>query len=313
VNTTSVLSFTDSVTYADGSGNLVTIRLKGGGSGEVQLPAVQTDPAVLVLNDTTTKTEVVISTQRGTETTFSSIVVNGSLKRLTAPSTDLLGDFTISGTIRGLRLDDVRGSDLVINTEGVVAKNGAKLKLSFDQVLDTSIIAAGTNIRSLTATEWIDDDDARDSISAKAIGRSADERERHRRQCGKFHRRSRLNGATGTPLLGKAKIKGAVGASETDGSALWQIGGGIGKIKAGEIESLSLGRNRRHPGDLDWLLDRRNALRRQSRDAKDRWEDLQRQLRGYRSPNGESRHGEFQRRDHRWSMDHRRLGREHQR
>lgn len=227
---TPVIHFTKKATYTDADGDIVTVSLRGGGSGEIWLPAQGAANAdAIVLQNTTAKSSLQISTKRGHETTIHDIIVNGDIKSIAARSTDLTGLLEVTGRLASLRLDDVLGGDISLRTDTSSLLNSRhKVSLILDQVTDSTIETNDLRIQTLRTTEWLDTD-ANDTITAPAIarliaaGRTGIQ--------GDFHASLDLTGsAPRTKTLGSASIKGNVG-SDADTPVTWDIAGQAGTIK----------------------------------------------------------------------------------
>ncbi|MHC4563947.1 MAG: choice-of-anchor Q domain-containing protein, partial [Planctomycetota bacterium] len=243
--------------YTDENGDRVLVTLKGPGSGALffsgGLPA---DVSRIVLGGTTSASTLTIKTVgRGTETTIGQIRVNGSLKAITAKTSDLLGELTVTGTLGRLVMDDASGAAIAVNTGGGKVKPRAQLAASFDRVADSSLTTDGLAIGSITATEWLDTDAIADEITSPAIRRLQIRGDAKRGRAGDFQASLSLN-ASGQHLavfgfpgvggartnLGSARIAGDI-SGET-----WSIVGEAGVVQvAGSVSS--------------WVLDVQGGLR----------------------------------------------------
>ena len=152
-------------TFTDADGGRVTVRLAGAGSGVVHLPDADGVHAErIVLADTEARSVLTISVSGGAgETVVGGIDVDGPLARLTARTTDLVGDLTVSGGVGNLRLDDVTGATLTL---GAIDR---AVRIRMDQVADTRLLA-GSRITSLHAAEWLDLDGVADTIETTSAG-----------------------------------------------------------------------------------------------------------------------------------------------
>ena len=140
------------LTVNDTQGKPVTFALTGNGVGEVVGGNAFTQ---VVLSGTDASTAVTITTAKGAETTVRDMVVHGSLKSLTAKTTDLSGDLAVDGSVATLVFDDAAGGHTLIM--GASASPTATVAMTFDQVADMRI-HSGTPLKSVTATEWQDSD-----------------------------------------------------------------------------------------------------------------------------------------------------------
>ena len=95
--------------FYDTDSDYTQISLKGPGTLEVLCMSDEPcDPSIIILDGTTDKSSLVITTKgRGSETNVDSIVVNGSLKGITAKSTNLYGEIDITGSLSSLNIGDV--------------------------------------------------------------------------------------------------------------------------------------------------------------------------------------------------------------
>jgi len=221
--------------YTDATGDEISVQLRGPGIGTVCLPAADgADAFDIVLDDTDAKSSLSIATGgRGTETTVGDILVNGSLNALDAKTTDLLGDLTVTGSLKKLQLDDVADGHTI--RIGAAASAKAAVTVVFDEVSDL-VIESGTPIKSLVATEWLDADGTPDSIAAAWLGklttkgRKANVKKGISGIAGDFQAGLNLHGS-GAPkrTLGSAKIVGQLGAGT------WRVTGSAGNIAAGSV------------------------------------------------------------------------------
>lgn len=224
--------------FYDASGDLVTISLKGPGSGSLVFAGEgQSDVSSMVLSGTDQTSSLVI-TAKGpdNQTSIGGIVVNGSLKSITAKTTDLLGDITVNGSLVSLLLDDVSGADIV--TTSPLDNLRAGMKITLDQALDTSVHSASP-ISSITVSEWLDADATADVIEAPWLGRLSVKGRRANAKlglsalAGHFQADLNLSGLGELPrgrALGSAVIAGNI-------SGAWDIGADSGNIKAGATAS----------------------------------------------------------------------------
>jgi hypothetical protein len=149
-------------TFTDASGDQVVVSLKGPGSGQlVFMQAGNSDPAGIFLTGTTSASALTI-TANGGGTTLGGLSVNGDLKSLTAKTTDLAGEATVSGVLPRIQLRSAAGSLAVNGPEGSIAITLAAAK-------DLSI-TTGSTIKTLKAGEWLDTDATPDVITAASVG-----------------------------------------------------------------------------------------------------------------------------------------------
>ena len=164
------------VQYTDSDGDVVTVALKGAGTGEVILPPdARADALEVRLSGTTNASSVTVSVKRAGDgdgqTTLGGVAIDGALKSFTGKTADLVGPFAATGPVAALVLDDVDGAGtLQLNTSGAPAgASGAKITLA--RVADTGIDTHGLPINSLTALDWLDTDDIQDELKAAWIGK----------------------------------------------------------------------------------------------------------------------------------------------
>ena len=164
------------LTMDDGFGTPMTFSLRGNGYGEVTRG--QDGHLDVTYYGTDTRTSATITTPRGHEGVIDDIIVaaeftedgqiGGSLRNLTASTTDLLGDIDAGdGIIGQIKMDDVADDHNIYI--GSVESSRASVSFSFDSVGDLSIYS-DTRIRSLICTEWLDTNETSDEIYAPSIG-----------------------------------------------------------------------------------------------------------------------------------------------
>jgi hypothetical protein len=167
-----VLVSGSAVAFTDADGDLVTVRLSGGGSGVFYFNTPgNSDISDMYLNNTTVNSTLsmrVAQLAGAGETSIDNATIVGDMRNFIAPKTDLTSDINISGGLVGsMRLDDVR-ADHVIDI-GVSANPAATASFIFDLVEDL-VLTSLTPIRSIRATEWLDVAGANDIITAPWIG-----------------------------------------------------------------------------------------------------------------------------------------------
>ena len=134
----------------------VTFILTGGGYGEVSGKANNR----VALYDTNEKSLLTILTPKGETAGIRSIKVNGSLKAISAKTTALTGDITITGSLGRLALNSAEDSTISIGTGSTKAAVTIAFDLAYNLKIDSD-----TPIRSITATELVNG-----SISAPSVG-----------------------------------------------------------------------------------------------------------------------------------------------
>jgi hypothetical protein len=148
------------LTLKDCSNNDVTFILTGYGYGEIDCE--DCNFSNITLYDTTEKTVFSITTKSNVGTSVGDIIVNSSLKAISAKNVNLRGDITVTGSLGTLTLNNVADSHTI--TIGSSLNPKAAVTIVFDQVSDLTINSQ-TPIKSLTATDWLGG-----SIDAPSIG-----------------------------------------------------------------------------------------------------------------------------------------------
>jgi hypothetical protein len=205
---------------ADCQGKMVTFSLTGGGSGSVEGdPNIQNDCsfANIILSGTTAKSVLTITPQKGAKTTIGSIVSDGPIKMINAPSVNVTGDINIKGTASGIILNDIPGSSN-INIGPAVSPASLSLKLGRTNKL---ALKSKTPIAMLKATEWKSGSVETPRISSLSIdGNTAGG------VAGNFGADLKLSGANSQGVsLKNVKIAGQIGNST------WDIAGNCGTIQ----------------------------------------------------------------------------------
>ena len=228
--------------FRDATGDKVIVSLKGAGWGEVHLASNgRFDASRIVLGDTTNRSSVTISTKgRGSRTTVRNIAINGSLRSLTAKTTTLTGDITVTGVLGNLVLQDMTGAGgIEINTDGAPPEPRAQLSMRLDRVADSSIDTNGIPIRSLIVSQWLDGDGEADIISAPSLGTLTVRGNRRAGVPGHFQASLDLSGVgVSRATLNSARISGNVVGAD------WDIDGAVGRISVGgRVANWTLGAN----------------------------------------------------------------------
>ena len=185
-----------------------------------------------------------ITTARGAMVDVSEVTIYGNLRGLTAKTTVLTGDLFATGAVSRLALGGIAGPSLLEFNLYEEAGDREQMLLELGTVTDGTINTHGVPIKKLKATSVTDTDGVDDDIIAPWIQRIdvAGSRGNARRGiapiAGDFEANLVLSGA-GAPrgvALSQAKIAGQLG------SGLWDIGAGVGTIRAGRIGA-------------DWILE----------------------------------------------------------
>ena len=225
------------LTLKDGSDNDVTFKLTGPGYGEID----GEDPnfSHIILLDTTEKSSLTIQTKGKIETSVGDIVVNGSLKKIMAKTTDLRGDLTVNGSLGWLTFDDIADDHTI--TIGQSAKPKAGVIMKFDQVSDLTINSE-MPIKTLSATEWVGG-----SLNAPSVGTITITGDKKRAIPGDLDVDVTLNGTgvSGSATVASVKVAGAL-------SGAWQCDS-IKSISATHIAGADLTLNQ-SPDDKGKVL-----------------------------------------------------------
>lgn len=228
--------------FFDASGLVLTrpnasdavLSVRGGGTGVLYSVAhlgidAPCEVTRIVLRDTGPQSGLTIRS-RDALTVGGIVVANGSLGRVDAGTTNVIGDIDVSGgSLRRLCLKDISNGLMTI---GASANPGDMVDILLGRVADFSI-NSGTPIRSLTAVEAVDVDGTADEIAAACLGRlrtlgwRANARRGAAASAGNFEANLTLGGA-GTPagksVLGSASIKGNLRGAD------WQVAGPVGNV-----------------------------------------------------------------------------------
>lgn len=196
--------------YVDAAGHKVTLRLTGPGTGQATLDPSNSALPTITLSGTTAGSIFTITVAGGT-TSVGSVDVTGSLGRMSAATTQLQGNLTVSGTLGTVQLAGASGGHTLSVGSGRVAS------LNLGQVADLSITSAGP-IGTLQASSWAASGGA-NVITAPSITRLA--------VAGDFAPALNLN-ESGTDL-GSANIRGAISGGP------WTVAGSAGSIHAASV------------------------------------------------------------------------------
>jgi hypothetical protein len=209
------------------------------------------DASGIVLTATTAASSLSISTRgRGSETSVGDIIVEGALRSLTAPTTDLRGDVTVQQGIKSLRLDDLLGGNtLTLNSSDGAIPAKLAATITFDQVGNAvSLTSRRLPIRSLTVRDW---DSADNSLTAPSMAKFTV-------KAGDVGGDVTLTGNASTYVLGSASIRGHLDAGDWtltgNAKSIKVYGDGVADVHAtGLIKSLSAWRWSGGSIQADWL------------------------------------------------------------
>jgi hypothetical protein len=166
-----------SLTYVDSHGNTVKATLTGPGSFEIffENAGAKHDASLIQLTGTdATKSlfTLAVTPAKGAvpTTDVGDVEIAGGLSGFTAGKANLLGDFTASGLVKAITVNDV--NSLVVGEQHHIMLGGTakdKTTLTFGHVADISLTTPAM-ITSLKAAEWIDGNKANDVIQAAGLG-----------------------------------------------------------------------------------------------------------------------------------------------
>ena len=217
------------VTFEDDAGQRVTVSFSGPGYADIRTTNGLTqrymsgDIQRIVFGGTTEKSQLKIAT-RGDGTRVGDIVVRGPLKAITGKGVTLTGDIEISGSISKIVLGDVAEEHTITIGAPAPGDTKAAVTLLFGSVEETTIISA-TPIKSLTVTEWLDEDGTPDLIQAPWIGKLTTKGNRRNGVLGHFQADLLLDGVgAGKATLDAVKIAGDLRQAD------WDITGNMGKL-----------------------------------------------------------------------------------
>ena len=139
------------LTLQDIYGVNVTFSLTGGGYGEI-IGGANFDQ--IILSGTSDKSQLTISTKGKNEISVGSIIVNGSLKGISAKTTNLRGAITVTGSLGTLTLNDVADDHTITIGSPTIPNPKAAVTIAFDRVADLTI-NSDIPIKSISVTEWL--------------------------------------------------------------------------------------------------------------------------------------------------------------
>lgn len=218
-------------TYTDPDGDVISIGLSGPGMGQVQF--VNNNPAEGVhvsLAGTGIASKLSITARGGGgSTVISSVTVDGSLGAVAAPSVDLIGDLTLTGSLKSLVLRDI-GQDSEILIGGAGALPADSLSFTARHVLDTRL-ASAIPIKSMSVASWIDATAAPDQIESPSMGKLSVKGKVPDVRNGRFEAGIALSDSALPATLGKVTIAGQVAKGH------WRVNGHAAGIAIGSSAS----------------------------------------------------------------------------
>ena len=162
--------------FIDADGTATIVRYKGPGSITIdrvpsgQGPAGEAwgDIQAITIDGSDAASKLSIATRGRSETNVGDVVVHGPLKAIAAGRTNLLGDLTVEGSLRALRLGDVQGGTMSVGPRAA-GDTRTTLRVKLDEASDEGLTSQ-TPIRTLKAAAWLNTDAVADLISAPTIG-----------------------------------------------------------------------------------------------------------------------------------------------
>jgi len=208
------------LTLKDCDGNDVTFSLTGGGYGRI-------DPcdctfSDIALYETTEKSVFTISTKGKNETSVGNIGVNGSLKSISAKTTNVSGWIEIEGSLSTLTFKDADCYHKQLRI-GPSTNPKATVTMSFDQIYGLQV-SSDMPIKSITATEW---GGSQSDIYAPWVGSITIKGDAKRSIAGDLDIYMNLNGMWAP----KGLTLGSVKAAGTILGETWNVTGNCGTIQ----------------------------------------------------------------------------------
>ena len=153
-----------SLTLPTSNGSFVTLSLKGGGYGVVE--GESGIDSIVLIGTISRSTLKVTSKAKAPE--VGDITVNGSIRSLRLKGINLAGDIDVSGTLGSLMANHVVGPGTI--TIGSASANGSAVTLRMNHVRDMTVDSA-MPIRNLIVTGWTNTDGLEDTVTAPSIGK----------------------------------------------------------------------------------------------------------------------------------------------
>lgn len=228
------------IIVTDLQGQRVTVAMTGPGSGKVV--SVDGQFEVGVTGSTpSTKLNITPAGKR-TISSIVGMVVEGSLKSITAPNVDLAGPMYVLGSLGALKMHDaLAGSEIVLGRsyengpllDGIISSPSSTCTISLYRVTDTRIESSLQALRSISAREWMDSDPQWDIVAPRLDTLAIN---------GDFQADISLGSVDGTgKALGSLTILGMWHDSNimADGSCV-RTGQSIAYLKAGQVGSVNV-------------------------------------------------------------------------
>ena len=208
-------------TYTDANGRSVTITLVGGGTGVVSVvgngdvTGTAASSVTVATTGTTAHSRLAVVSSGSKATEIDGIAVAGSLAALVAPTVDLDGDLTVTGTIGSVLLAGASGGH-TLSVQGTGAVGSLRLGTVADLTVDTA-----EPLATLYATAWTNATDSAvvtaPSISSLIVP-------------GTFAAGVAVGTGTGVPLR-TVRVGGALSGGT------WTVAGGVNSITAGSTDA----------------------------------------------------------------------------
>ncbi|KKK55566.1 hypothetical protein LCGC14_3073260, partial [marine sediment metagenome] len=157
--------------FPDANGDIVSIWLTGAGGGTVALPSGGGDATSIVLTGTDATSLLIVRVKRAGggngRTSTGDLSADSDMRAVVGALLDVTGDVDLAGTIGKLTLGNI-ADDHVINIGGSVASK--PISIALGRVANT-VLNSLSPIKSLTVTEWLDDNAVADAVNASVIGK----------------------------------------------------------------------------------------------------------------------------------------------
>jgi hypothetical protein len=199
----------NNLAFTDSDGDLVTVILKGPGSGQTFFTGLDNADIALLMLSGTTSSSVLTLNAAGAGTPIGGLDIQGPLRSVIAKNADLAGEMSASGALSTVQFRSATGSMTLSGT-------GGPISLSLARASDFSFSSASP-IKSIKAGEWLDTDATPDSIDAPVVSAMT------------------IKGAMQADItagtIGKLNVVGAL-----SGSAI-RAAGAIGSIAVGSVSN----------------------------------------------------------------------------
>lgn len=225
------------------AGGPVTFALTGPGTGEVTPSGGAVSFQAVDVTGSTTASSMAITTAKGETTTIDNITVEGSIKAITAPTTNMTDDVRVHGLISTLSLHDAAagGVTVTLNSDGLAVPTAATAAITVHLVDGFNLDTNGIPLKSFTAAN------VGDNVSISAPWISAITVKSATAGQGNFGATLDLGQDAKGVSLGKMTVSGALDGTDILGAGLGAITAGGqwvgGSISASSLKSLTVGGN----------------------------------------------------------------------